>query len=329
MSTHHPIDPATAASASSAVSALGSGSRSAARSAGPAGTTRRARHTVLAARDRPIVDSTVRLGAVTSATLKALHAPDLHSGSFRKRLRSLQASGHVRQTRHVGPGHVIWLYRAGPAALVPNQPRPWCPSLAQLGHTLAIGDTLIALLRPTVTDGIEVIDWQGEAELRAWERPGYPRPDLLITWRATPAAANARPNSAPRPDLSALPLSARGAPPGALPGAPLAEAVTVPTTLRHLTGQLSVEVDQGTEAGGAWRRKLARYLTFQPTAQILVVTTSDTRARNIARMARETGSVVLATTHIGIAHGNTLVYDTVSGRRLPFGRALLARASPR
>lgn len=81
-------------------------------------------------------------------------------------------------------------------------------------------------------------------------------------------------------------------------------------------GAWAVEVDRGTEARGAWRRKLVRYLDAKDA--ILVVTTTEARARNIALLARQLGVPAL-TTDEGSLRGDAAlqVYDAIKGRRRP------------
>ena len=83
------------------------------------------------------------------------------------------------------------------------------------------------------------------------------------------------------------------------------------------TGSWHVEVDRGTESRHALRRKLIRYL-HTPEHVILVVTTSDERARNIAVLARELGAAALTTDRRSL-HGEPAlrVYDAVKGCRRP------------
>lgn len=83
------------------------------------------------------------------------------------------------------------------------------------------------------------------------------------------------------------------------------------------SGTWAVEVDRGTEARGAWRRKLVRYLHARHHVP-LVVTTSDERARNIARLARELGVPALTTDHRTLEGAPPLhLYDARVGRRRP------------
>lgn len=80
-------------------------------------------------------------------------------------------------------------------------------------------------------------------------------------------------------------------------------------------GAWLVEIDRGTESRHALRRKFLRYL-YAPGHEVLVVTTTDERARNIAILARELGAGVLTTDRRTFrAPGLPLVYDAVSGRR--------------
>jgi hypothetical protein len=80
-------------------------------------------------------------------------------------------------------------------------------------------------------------------------------------------------------------------------------------------GAWHVEVDRGTESRHALRRKFLRYLQT-PDREVLVVTTSDERARNIAILARELGAAVLTTDRRALhAQAPPVVYDAVSGRR--------------
>jgi hypothetical protein len=80
-------------------------------------------------------------------------------------------------------------------------------------------------------------------------------------------------------------------------------------------GTWAVEVDRGTEARGAWRRKLVRYFGTPPGA-LLVVTTSPQRARNLALLARELGVPALTTDRESLLTDSVLqVYDAVRGCR--------------
>lgn len=141
--------------------------------------------TVLTDRDRALVRAAWSLGLATHETLRLLVSPHTRANTLRRRLCRLHRDGYLTQTRHIGPTGSIWLYGAGPRSLVPDEPRPWRPSLAQLEHTLAVGDVLVALTRPTAD--LTVTGWQGEAELRAWAAPGDPYPDARVTWEAVGA----------------------------------------------------------------------------------------------------------------------------------------------
>jgi hypothetical protein len=164
----------------------------------------------------------------------------------------------------------VWLYGAGPHArrIDAAYADAWRPSDAQLLHTLAIGDTLAALLTPGRLGTLRAAAWRGEAELRAWHAPGDAVADLHLAWTG--------------PDQS---------------------------------GAWHVEVDRATESRNAWRRKLVRYL-HAPGRDLLVVTTSTERARNIAILARELGVPALTTDrHTLHADAVLQVYDAVKGRR--------------
>jgi hypothetical protein len=135
---------------------------------------------VLTDRDRALVRAAWSLGLATHETLRLLVSPQTRANTLRRRLCLLHRDGYLTQTRHLGRGGAIWLYGAGPRALVPGEPRPWRPSVAQLEHTLAVGDVLVSLTRPR--PGVGITGWQGEAELRAWAAPGAPYPDARVTW---------------------------------------------------------------------------------------------------------------------------------------------------
>jgi hypothetical protein len=83
------------------------------------------------------------------------------------------------------------------------------------------------------------------------------------------------------------------------------------------SGRWAVEVDRGTQARAAWRRKLVRYV-HAPQRQLFVVTTSDERARNLARLAREMGVNALTVDRVAIsADAPFHVYDAAAGRHRP------------
>lgn len=134
-------------------------------------------------RDRALMHVAWSLGAVTAPTMQALVGSTTHPDTFRRRLRRLHRERYLTQTRHVGPAGCVWLYSLGPRGRAPDGSRPWRPSIAQLEHTIAVGDAIAALTRPGFAAPIEVVAWQGEAELRAWAQPGAPYPDAIVAWR--------------------------------------------------------------------------------------------------------------------------------------------------
>lgn len=135
-------------------------------------------------RDRALIRAAWSLGTATHETLRQLVSPHTQPDTLRRRLRQLHRAGYLVQTRHVGPAGCLWLYSVGRCALRPGEPRPWRPSLAQLEHTLAVGETVVALTRPGFMAPLAITGWQGEAELRSWARPGSPYPDARLTWAA-------------------------------------------------------------------------------------------------------------------------------------------------
>lgn len=139
-------------------------------------------------RDRALIRAAWSLGAATSPTLRALVTPHTNPDTVRRRLRRLHRAGYLTQTRVFGPAGCVWLYGIGPKALRPDDPRPWRPGLAQLQHTVAVGEIVVALTRPGFGAPLTITGWQGEAELRAWSTPGMPFPDARVTWRAGDAA---------------------------------------------------------------------------------------------------------------------------------------------
>lgn len=134
-------------------------------------------------RDRALMHVAWSLGAVTASTMQALVGSTTHPDTFRRRLRRLHREGYLTQTRHVGPAGCVWLYSLGPRGRAPDGARPWRPSIAQLEHTIAVGAAVVALTRPGFAAPIEVVGWQGEAEVRGWAEPGHPYPDAYVTWR--------------------------------------------------------------------------------------------------------------------------------------------------
>ena len=114
--------------------------------------------------------------------------PHTSAETLRARLRRLHQHQYLRQHRLLHPAGSLWLYTVGPAALLPGDARPWQPSLAQTSHTLAVGDTLVALTRTGFCPGLTITSWQGEAEIRAWAAPGAPYPDAHVAWQHERAA---------------------------------------------------------------------------------------------------------------------------------------------
>jgi len=100
------------------------------------------------------------------------------------------------------------------------------------------------------------------------------------------------------------------------PGDAMAD-LSVRWTCGARAGSWLVEVDRGTESRHALRRKFLRHL-HASEREVLVVTTSDERARNIALLARELGAPVL-TTDRGLLNGDNVpqLYDACLGRRRP------------
>jgi len=97
---------------------------------------------------------------------------------------------------------------------------------------------------------------------------------------------------------------------------------------RQLAGQWAVEVDRATEARGAWRRKLGRYLADYSLRQLIVaVTTSDARARNLAGLAAEVGYPTAATSLTALLqHPDPPVWDSWQRRRSTLTETSLALA---
>jgi hypothetical protein len=133
-------------------------------------------------RDRALIRAAWSLGAATHATLRELVSPQTDGETLRRRMRQLHRAGYLTQTRHVGPAGCLWLYSAGQRSVKPGEPRPWRPGVAQIEHTVAIGEVLVALTRAGFAAPITVTGWQGEAELRAWANPGDPFPDARVVW---------------------------------------------------------------------------------------------------------------------------------------------------
>jgi hypothetical protein len=229
----------------------------------------------LSRRDHELVRCAWSLGWATSDALRDAVSPETLVKTLSRRLGGLVAAGYLRRRRIIGGVGHIFLYGAGRNAptLDPAYRDAWRPSDAQVLHTLAVGETLAALLVPGVLGSLAVTGWEGEAELRQWHEPGAALPDLRVRW-------------------------SQGERSGAWP----------------------VEVDRGTEGRAAWRRKLTRYV-HTSYREILVVTTSDERARNLARIARELGAPAITTDLRALRSGSPVfVYDSIRGcRRLVDG----------
>ena len=227
----------------------------------------------LTKRDHALIRATWSLGLVSATVLRDVISPATSVKTLSGRLSELTAAGFLRRTRVVGgPAGHLWLYGVGRrgAAADPGFARPWRPPEFHLPHTLEVAETLAALVTPGRLGRLHVTEWQGQAELRAWHRPGEAMADLYVRWSTDDAA-----------------------------------------------GGWHVEVDRGTESRHALRRKLFRYL-HTPDRVALVVTTSDERARNIARLARELGARVLTTDRRTLRSGApVLVYDVIKGCRRP------------
>lgn len=139
--------------------------------------------TLLSTRDEQIVHAAWSLGYAPASTLHALLAPEVHQRSFRRYLRRLHVAGYLAQRSVLARTGTLWLYGRGRAGLAVGASRPWRPSLSQLEHTLAVGDALVALTRAEFAPEHIVTGWQGEAEIRAWAKPGAPYPDLRVAWQ--------------------------------------------------------------------------------------------------------------------------------------------------
>jgi hypothetical protein len=136
----------------------------------------------LTPRDHAILRSAWSLGYAPAATLRALTSPETAAETFSKRLGKLHRARYLTQTRFIAPAGALWLYGIGRAALLTGDPASWRPGLAQIEHTLAVADVLVALQRPGFAAPLRVTSWQGESELRAWASPGAPYPDARLTW---------------------------------------------------------------------------------------------------------------------------------------------------
>ena len=137
----------------------------------------------LTERDHALIHAAWSLGLCTAATLRALVSPHTSAGTLRDRIRLLHRERYLTQVRYVAPKGALWLYGAGPKTRRPHERPGWKPSLAQVEHTLAVSEAIVALTRPGFAAPLVITGWQGEAEIRAWADRGEPYPDARITWQ--------------------------------------------------------------------------------------------------------------------------------------------------
>jgi hypothetical protein len=142
---------------------------------------------VVSRRDQELVRAVWSLGWSTATTLAGLVSPGTQPRTLRRRLGLLVQERFLRQIRlcRGREGHV-WVYETGPRAgrLAEAFRQVWRPPAIQLEHTLAVGNALLQLTQPDRFPGITILGWQGEAELRAWAKPGDPYPDAAVFWAA-------------------------------------------------------------------------------------------------------------------------------------------------
>lgn len=137
----------------------------------------------LTTRDEQLLHASWSLGAATADVLRRLVSPTTSTQTLRSRLRRLRQAGYLTHTTYVTSVGGLCLYQPGPASRVPDDSASWQPSLAQLQHTLLVGDVLAALVchARSATQGLAV-DWQGEGELRAWATSAdQPFPDAAVS----------------------------------------------------------------------------------------------------------------------------------------------------
>lgn len=163
--------------------------RAGSRSEQPAARASRSANQVLvpAGRDVELVRAVWSLGWSTAPSIAGLVCPGTQPRTLRRRLGQLVAAGYLRQTRIcLGRGGHLWIYETGPRAgrIADGYRDPWKPSIVQLEHTLAVGDTLRELCRPGRFTGLGVVGWQGEAEIRSWTKVGQPYSDASVQWRS-------------------------------------------------------------------------------------------------------------------------------------------------
>lgn len=140
----------------------------------------------LTARDRLLIHTTWSLGYVTVDVLRDLHAPGTRRRTLRARTHQLEQHGYLRRIPlAAGEGTSHSILTLGPHAgrLARAYHQPWRPSRWQMGHTLAVGDTLRHLMRRADRPAT---DWRGEADIRQWAAHGDPLPDLLCRGIADP-----------------------------------------------------------------------------------------------------------------------------------------------
>lgn len=133
----------------------------------------------LTARDRLLIHTTWSLGYVTVDVLRDLHAPGTRRRTLRARTHQLEQLGYLRRIPlAAGEGTSHSVLTLGPHAgrIARAYHPPWRPSRWQMGHTLAVGDTLRHLVQ---RDDRPATEWRGEADIRQWAARGHPLPDLL------------------------------------------------------------------------------------------------------------------------------------------------------
>jgi hypothetical protein len=149
--------------------------------------------------------------------------------------------------------------------------------------------------RPGLTQLAHTLDVG--AAVVALTRPGFAAPRVVTGWRGEAEIRGWAPPGAPYPDAA------------------------ITWTHGGTAGSWLVELDRATEARAAWRRKLVRYLTTPPPGLVLVLTTSEVRASNLAREAAEVGVPLLATTLRACQQTlDPVVLDTRTKRRVPLSQ---------
>jgi hypothetical protein len=132
--------------------------------------------------------------------------------------------------------------------------------------------------------------------LAAMTRRGFAAPLIVTGWAGEAELRSWLKPGQPRPDGRITWCSADGA-----------------------AGAWLLELDRGTEARAAWRRKLVRYLTTEAartSTPVLAATTSQERARNIAHLAADLGVPVLAATTTDLSvEGDPVVLDATRRKR--------------